>query len=134
MAYWILKTEPTAYSFDDLQREGRTVWDGVANAQALNNIRRMQPGDEALIYHSGDERAAVGLARIVSEPYPDPALDDPKRTVVDVEAVRRLEQPVTLVAIKDASTFAQLALVRQPRLSVVPVDEEQWRRLVELGG
>ena len=134
MAYWILKTEPTAYSFDDLQRAGRTVWDGIANAQGLNNIRRMRPGDEALIYHSGDERAVVGLARIVSEPYPDPTLDDPKRAVVDVEAVRRLEQPVPLATIKDDPAFAQLALVRQPRLSVVPIDEAQWRRLLQLGG
>ncbi len=93
----------------------------------------MQPGDEALIYHSGDERTALGVARIVSEPYPDPALDDPKRTVVNVEPVRRLAQPVALKAIKAESGFEQLALVRQPRLSVVPVSDEQWQKLMQLG-
>lgn len=134
MAYWILKTEPSTYAFADLLREGRTVWDGVANAQALIHLRAMQPGDEALIYHSGDERAAVGLARIASAAYPDPQLDDPKRAVVDVEVARRLRQPVTLAAIKADGRFAQLALVRQGRLSVAPVNAEQWQALLQLAG
>jgi predicted RNA-binding protein with PUA-like domain len=134
VAYWILKTEPSSYSFADLQREGRTVWDGVANAAALINIRAMQPGDQALIYHSGDERAAVGLARITSLPYPDPKLDDPKRAVVDVEVLQRLAQPVTLAAVKAEPIFAQLGLVRQSRLSVVPVSPEQWQALLRLAG
>jgi predicted RNA-binding protein with PUA-like domain len=134
VAYWILKTEPSTYSFADLQREGRTLWDGVANAAALINLRSMQPGDQALIYHSGDERAAIGLARIASGPYPDPSLDDPKRVVVDVEPLRPLAQPVTLAAIKAEPIFAQLGLVRQPRLSVVPVSAEQWQALLRLAG
>ena len=134
MAYWILKTEPSTYAFADLEREGRTVWDGVANAQALIHIRTMRPGDQALIYHSGDERAAVGLAAIVSEPYPDPQLDDPKRVVVDVEPVRRLAQPVALAAIKAEPEFAQMGLVRQPRLSVVPISAKQWQILLRLAG
>ena len=85
MAYWILKTEPSTYSFADLEREGTTVWDGVSSPAALIHIRHMQPGDSALIYHSGDERAAVGLAEIVSAPYADPQLDDPRRVVVNVQ-------------------------------------------------
>jgi predicted RNA-binding protein with PUA-like domain len=132
MAYWILKTDPDSYSVDDLERDGRTVWDGVANAQALINIRQMWPGDEALIYHSGDDRAILATARIVSDPYPDPQLNDPKRAVVDVEMGRRLERPVTLAAIKADPTFADLALVRQGRLSVVPVSDHHWQRLMEM--
>lgn len=134
MAYWILKTEPSTYAFADLEREGQTVWDGVSNAQALIHIRTMQPGDEALIYHSGDERMAVGLARIVSAPYPDPQLDDPKRVVVDVAAGRRLSRPVTLATIKADPSFTQLGLVRQSRLSVVPANPEQWHALLHLAG
>ncbi|HEX6289546.1 MAG TPA: EVE domain-containing protein [Herpetosiphonaceae bacterium] len=134
MAYWILKTEPSSYAFADLEREGRTVWDGVANAQALIHIRAMHSGDEALIYHSGDERAAVGLARIVSEPYADPQLDDPKRVVVDVAAVRRLSQLINLSAIKARPEFADFGLVRQSRLSVVPVSADQWQSLLHMAG
>jgi predicted RNA-binding protein with PUA-like domain len=132
MAYWILKTEPSTYSFDDLVRDRRTVWDGVANAQALINLRQMQPGDEALIYHSGDERAVVGFARIVSAAYPDPKLDDPKRVVVDVEAGRRVDRLLTLATIKAEPVLADLALVRQGRLSVVPVSDQHWQGLMEL--
>lgn len=133
MAYWILKTEPATYSFADLERDGQTVWDGVANAQALIHLRQMQPGDGALIYHSGDERAAVGLAEIGSAPYADPQLDDPRRVVVDVRAVRRLARSVPLSAIKADAAFAQLGLVRQGRLSVMPVSEELWHRLLGMG-
>jgi predicted RNA-binding protein with PUA-like domain len=134
MAYWILKTEPSTYAFADLERDGRTVWDGVSNAQALIHLRAMQPGDEALIYHSGDERAVVGLARIASAAYPDPQLDDPKRAVVDVEVVRPLAQRVTLATIKADARFAQLALVRHSRLSVAPVSAELWQALLLLAG
>jgi predicted RNA-binding protein with PUA-like domain len=132
MAFWILKTEPASYSYDDLQREQTTVWDGVSNPQALNHIRQMQPGDQALIYHSGDERAAVGLAEIVTGPYADPDLDDNRRVVVDVRAVRRLTQPVTLAALKADPAFAQSGLVRQGRLSVVPVSDDLWERLMAM--
>ncbi len=129
MAYWILKTEPETYSIADLARDGTTVWDGVANAQALINLRRMQPGDAALIYHSGAERALVGTARIVSAAYADPKLDDPTRVVVDVAMGQMLDRPVTLAVIKADPAFADLALVRQGRLSVVPVNDQQWQRL-----
>jgi predicted RNA-binding protein with PUA-like domain len=134
MAFWILKTEPEAYSYDDLMRDGVTAWDGVANNAALLHLRAMAPGDEALIYHTGDERRAVGLAVVTSGPYPDPKLADPKLVVVDVRAVRSLPAPVTLAAIKADPAFADFALVRQGRLSVVPVTPAQWAQLMAMAG
>ncbi|PLS78664.1 MAG: EVE domain-containing protein [Chloroflexi bacterium] len=133
MAGWLLKTEPSTYSFADLERDGTTVWDGVANAQALIYLRQMQLGDQLLIYHSGDERAVVGRAEIVSTPYPDPQLGDPKRVVVDVQVRQRLPQPIALAAIKADPAFAQFGLVRLPRLSVMPVPDELWAKLQALG-
>lgn len=134
MAYWLLKTEPETYSYDDLVRDGVTVWDGVANNAALKHMREMAPGDHALIYHTGDERRAVGLAELSSGPYPDPRLGDPKLVVVDVRAVRPLPIPVDLATIKADPSFAGFALVRQGRLSVVPVGEEEWARLLAMAG
>jgi predicted RNA-binding protein with PUA-like domain len=130
--YWILKTDADTYPFDRLVSERRAVWDGVSNALALKHIRSMAKGDHAFIYHSGDEKALVGLARIVSDPYPDPKSDDPKLAVVDVEAGDRLARPVTLAAIKADPAFAELGLVRMSRLSVVPVPADQWKRLLSL--
>ena len=132
--FWLLKTEPEAYSYADLERDGATVWDGVSNNAALLHMRSMQPGDLALIYHTGDERWAVGLAEVTSAPYPDPRLDDPKLVVVDVRPLRTLRQPVTLADVKAEPAFADFALVRQGRLSVVPVSPEQWRRLLAMAG
>jgi predicted RNA-binding protein with PUA-like domain len=130
--YWILKTDADTYPFDQFVRERRAVWDGVSNALALKHIRSMAKGDHAFIYHSGDEKALVGLARIVSDPYPDPKSDDPRLAVVDVEAGDRLAHPVTLAAIKADPAFAELGLVRMSRLSVVPVPADQWKRLLSL--
>jgi predicted RNA-binding protein with PUA-like domain len=130
--YWLLKTEPDAYSFADLQREGTTVWDGVANNAALKHMRDMRPGDQALIYHTGDERQAVGLAEVTSASYPDPNGDDPKLVVVDVKALRPLTKPITLAAIKSDGAFVDFALVRQGRLSVVPVPPMLWERLLSM--
>jgi predicted RNA-binding protein with PUA-like domain len=132
MGRWILKTEPSSYSFDQLQAERRAVWDGVKNPVALRNLRAMSAGDDLMIYHTGDEKAVVGLARVARAAYPDPKKKDAKLVVIDVEPVRRLPAPVPLAAIRADKTFAGLALVRQPRLSVVPVDDTQWRRLLEL--
>jgi predicted RNA-binding protein with PUA-like domain len=132
--FWILKSEPSAYSFADLIREGRTAWNGVTNALALKHLRSMAAGDHALIYHTGDEKAAVGLARIVRAAYPDPKLDDPKLVVVDVQADRPLPKPVPLAAVKADPVFADLGLVRMPRLSVVPVAADQWKRLLAMAG
>ncbi len=130
--HWVLKTEPSEYGFADLVRERRTRWSGVSNPVALKNIRSMAPGDDALIYHTGNEKAVVGVARIASEPYPDPS--DQKLVVVDVEAGKPLPRRVTLAEIKAEPAFADVGLVRMPRLSVVPLEPAQWKRLLAMGG
>jgi len=117
MAYFLAKTDPGTYSIDDLERDGTTTWDGVRNAAALQAIRDMSPSDEVLIYHSQGEAAIVGLARVISEPRPDPK--DSKSWLVDVAFVRRLEQPVTLREIKESHLFDDWSLVRQGRLSTM---------------
>jgi predicted RNA-binding protein with PUA-like domain len=132
--YWILKTEPSTYSFDHLLRDRRTVWDGITNALALKHVRSMAKGDEVMIYHTGDEKAIVGLATIVRAPYADPKADDPKLAVVDVEAGARLPTPVSLATVKADPVFADLGLVRMSRLSVIPVPPVHWRRLLALAG
>jgi predicted RNA-binding protein with PUA-like domain len=129
MAYFLAKTDPTAYSIDDLERDKTTVWDGVRSAAALLAIRAMHPGDEVLIYHSQGEAAIVGLARVVSEPRIDP--NDPKSWVVDITFVRRLSQPVTLREIKESHLFDDWALVRQGRLSTMSVPEKVASWLTE---
>jgi predicted RNA-binding protein with PUA-like domain len=132
--HWILKTEPSAYSFSRLQSEGRAVWDGVTNPLALKHLREMAVSDDVLIYHTGDEKAAVGLARVVRAAYPDPKAGDPRLVVVDLEAGHPLPKPVPLTAVKADPAFADLALVRMGRLSVVPVPAAQWKRLLAMGG
>ena len=134
MAYWILKTDADTYPYDQLERERRTVWDGVSNALALKHIRSMAAGDSALIYHSNVGKELVGLARVVTAPYPDPKHNDPKLLVVDLEADRRLPRSVSLATVKADPRFANLALVRMSRLSVIPVPGEQWKELLKLGG
>jgi predicted RNA-binding protein with PUA-like domain len=115
-----------------LQRDVRTTWDGVSNALALKHIRSMAKGDSALIYHSGQGKELVGLARIISDPYPDPK--DEKLAVVDIAADRPLPLPVTLSAVKADPRFAELGLVRMSRLSVIPVPPDQWKMLLKMGG
>jgi predicted RNA-binding protein with PUA-like domain len=134
VAYWILKTDADTYPFDQLERERRAVWDGVTNALALKHIRSMAPDDAALIYHSNVGKEIVGLARIVSAPYPDPKREDPRLVVVDLEADRRLPKPVALAAIKADPAFADLGLVRMSRLSVIPVPADLWKRLLNMAG
>jgi predicted RNA-binding protein with PUA-like domain len=131
-ACWILKTDPETYALPDLERERRTRWDGVTNPVAVKHLRSMRAGDRAFIYHTGDEKAIVGIARIVSDGYPDPR--DPKLAVVDVEFERAVAAPVTLRAIKADPAFKDLALVRQGRLSVVPVPDALWQRLRDMAG
>jgi predicted RNA-binding protein with PUA-like domain len=128
----VLKTEPSEYGFPDLVRERRTRWEGVSNPVALKHLRSMLAGDDALIYHTGNEKALVGLARVASAPYHDPR--DPKLVVVDVEPVKPLPRAVPLAAIKAEPAFADLGLVRVPRLSVVPVEPAQWKRLLAMAG
>lgn len=134
MAYWLLKTEPDNYSYSDLERDGCTIWDGITNALALKHIRTMVPGDMALIYHTGKERQIMGVAKIVSQPYPDPALNDAKLVVVDVQAFRPVSGPVTLAQIKQDDKFTDFDLLRLPRLSVVPVSEFYWQHLIKITG
>lgn len=132
MAYWLLKTEPEEYSYCDLERDGTTVWEGVSNSLALKHLRTMEIGDLALIYHTGKQRRVIGVAQVVSQPYPDPKLDDAKRVVVQVQAVRRVQEPITLTQIKQDGNFEGFDLVRLTRLSVVPVSEPHWQRLLQL--
>ena len=127
MAMWLLKTELDAYSYDDLERDGQTMWDGVTQNQALQNLRKMQSGDVALIYHTGDERAIVGIADVVRGFYVNPETDNPKLAVCDVRAKSRLTKPVTLAQIKAHPQLQNWDLVRLARLSVVPVSDEQWQ-------
>jgi predicted RNA-binding protein with PUA-like domain len=132
MAFWLLKTEPSTYSFDDLVRDKKTVWNGVTNNTALKHIRSMKQGDSALVYHTGDVRAAVGIAEIASDPYPDPKQKDPKLVVVDLKPKKKLPKPVTLDAIKADPVFEGFDLIRIGRLSIVPVPEKMWKRIEAL--
>ena len=132
MSYWLLKTEPDCYAWDDLARDGKTVWDGVTNALALKHIRTMKKGDLALIYHTGDERQAIGIAEVTKSPYPDPNADDERQVVIDLKPKRKLKRPVTLDEIKADPAFAGWDLLRISRLSVVPVPAPMWERLEEL--
>jgi predicted RNA-binding protein with PUA-like domain len=132
MANWLLKTEPDCYSWEDLARDKRAVWDGVSNALALKHMRTMKKGDKAIIYHTGDERQAVGVAQVASDPYPDPKEGDEKLVVVDLKPVKKLGNPVTLDAIKADPAFVGWDLLRIGRLSVVPVPEAMWGRIEEL--
>jgi predicted RNA-binding protein with PUA-like domain len=132
--HWILKTEPSTYGFPDLVRDRRTRWEGVSNAVALKHLRSMLEGDDALIYHTGNEKSLIGLARVASAPYPDPAQKDERLVVVDVEAGKALPRPVSLAEIKADPAFKDLGLVRLPRLSVVPVEPDQWKRLLAMAG
>jgi predicted RNA-binding protein with PUA-like domain len=132
--FWLVKTEPGSYSYDDLEREQTAVWDGVKNPVALKNLRAMHPGDQVLVYHTGDEKSVVGWATVVSAPYADPKKKETNLTVIDLKAHRRLPQPVTLAQIKSDKAFADLPIVRQGRLSVSPVTAPQWKRLLQLAG
>jgi predicted RNA-binding protein with PUA-like domain len=128
MAAWLLKTEPEEYSYADLVREGRGRWDGVKNALAQQHLRAIAPGDDLAIYHTGKVKAVVGLAVAVGCPYPDPAA--PQYRAIDVAPCRWLPQPVTLAQLKADPAFADCALIRLPRLSVVPLTPTHWQRLV----
>jgi predicted RNA-binding protein with PUA-like domain len=132
MAFWLLKTEPSVYSYDDLVRDGKTVWDGVTNPVALKNIRSMKKGDLVFIYHTGNEKQIIGIAEVVSDPVPDPSKRNPKLTVVEVKAKKKIRRPVTLAEVKSRREFAKFELVRLPRLSVMPVDEAKWNAILRM--
>jgi predicted RNA-binding protein with PUA-like domain len=126
---WLFKTEPSVYSFQQLQKDKKTVWDGVKNNLALKNLKDINKDDPILIYHTGDEKAAVGIARALSGAYPDPSKKDPKLLVVDIEAVKPLPQPVRLAEVKANKRLANFALVRLSRLSIMKVSDDQWEIL-----
>jgi predicted RNA-binding protein with PUA-like domain len=134
MARFLVKTEPSTYSFADLQRDQRTVWDGVSNPVALKHLATIRKGDTVVVYHTGDEKQAVGLAVASSDPYPDPKLEDPKRPVVELSADRPLPGSVTLAQVKADAVLKGTELARLPRLSVMPFSEAQYQRLLKLAG
>jgi predicted RNA-binding protein with PUA-like domain len=123
---WLFKTEPSVYSYQQLEKDNKTVWDGVANNLALKNLKDIKKGEQIFIYHPGDEKAAVGVARALGGAYPDPEKDDPKMLVVDIEPVRALKRPVSLAEVKAHPKLKNFDLVRNSRLSIMKVSDEQW--------
>ncbi len=132
MNYWLIKSEPGTYSWDDFVKLGRDHWDGVRNFKARNNIKAMKVGDICLFYHSVTEKAVVGLAEVVKEYYPDPTTDDHRWYVMDVVPLRKLKRPVTLAEVKADGRLDQMKLVTHSRLSVQPVTEEEYGIILEL--
>jgi predicted RNA-binding protein with PUA-like domain len=131
---WLIKEEPTHYSFDDLVRDHKTSWTGVRNPVAQKHLRSMHEGDRVFFYQTGDIKAVVGIAKVAGAPYPDPNDSDGKFYAVDVVAVKKIKSPVTLAAIKADKAFASMPLVRIPRLSVMPVTDEEWKRIESMAG
>lgn len=134
MKFWLIKSEPSAYSYDNLERDSKTMWDGVRNYQARNFLRAMQAGDLAIYYHSTEGLAAVGVARIAREHYQDPTTDDIRWVCVDVEPYLRFALPVPLATIKSDKRLEQIGLVRQSQLSVMPLTDAEFFIILELGG
>lgn len=134
MAYWLVKSEPSTYSWNDLMKEKQTCWSGVRNYAARLHLRNMKKGDEAFFYHSNDGTDIVGIAKISKEAYPDPTTDDDRWVAVDLVPVKKLKAPVTLEAIKKEKRLADMALVRISRLSVQPVTEQEWKIVMGLAG
>ncbi|MFP6606616.1 MAG: EVE domain-containing protein [Myxococcota bacterium] len=131
--YWLMKSEPFKYSWDDLVKDGSTYWDGVRNYEARNNLAAMKKGDLALYYHSNEGKQVVGVVRVTGEAYPDPTTKDDRWVVVDVEPVVPFKRPVSLAEIKADSGLAEIALVRRGRLSVVPLTSAEFRHVMKLG-
>jgi len=132
MAYWLIKSEPSAYSWDQLVKDKKTSWTGVRNAQAAANLKAMKSGDLCFFYHSNEGKEIVGIAKVVKTAYPDPTDKAGKAVAVDVAAVEPVKQPVTLGAIKADPKFTDFKLVRQSRLSVVPVSDEHWKLIQKM--
>lgn len=130
--YWLVKQEPTAYSWDDFVKDKGTMWDGVRNFQARNNLRAMKKGDLVFFYHSVDEKRVVGVAKVSKEHYPDPTAKEGDWSVVDLKPVKAVKEPVTLAQIKEDAALKEMALVRNSRLSVSPVTAAQFKKLLKL--
>ncbi len=133
MQYWLVKSEPAAYSWQQFAKDGRTHWDGVRNYQARNNLKAMKEGDLVLFYHSVSEKQVMGIARVVREHYQDPTTDDSRWVVVDLVPEKTLEQPVSLSMVKADPRLENIALVKQARLSVMPLRSEEFDGILELG-
>jgi len=131
---WLMKEEPTHYSFDDLVRDGRTIWSGVRNPLAQRHLQSIRKGDLIFFYHTGDEKAVVGIAKAASAPYADPADKSGKLYAIDVIPVKKLKSPVTLAAVKADKAFSSFPLVRISRLSVMPVTDDEWKRIESMSG
>jgi len=134
MAYWLAKSEPFVYSWDDLVKEKQTSWTGVRNYAARLHLRAMKKGEEVLFYHSNEGTCIIGIAKVVKEAYQDPTTDDDRWVAVDLKPYRKLKQPVSLDSIKKDKRLSEMALVRISRLSVQPVSEEEWKVVMELAG
>lgn len=134
MAYWLIKSEPSTYSYDQLEKDKTTVWDGVRNYAARNNLRAMKKGDLAFFYHSNEGMEIVAIAKVVKEPYQDPSTKEEAWLSVDFAPHKRLKKPVTLAAIKAEKKLADMALVKLGRLSVQPVTEKEWKLVMEMAG
>jgi predicted RNA-binding protein with PUA-like domain len=134
MRYWLLKSEPSTYSWDQLVADGRTGWDGVRNFQAANNLKAMMKGDRAFFYHSGEGPAIVGVAEIAREAYPDPGDENGRFVMVDIKPLKPVKKALALAAIKAEPRLGDFALVRQSRLSVVPVSAAEWRLICKMAG
>jgi predicted RNA-binding protein with PUA-like domain len=134
MAYWLVKSEPFKYSFEQLEKDKQTTWDGVRNYAARNHMKAMKKGDQVLFYHSNEGLAIVGIAKVAREAYQDPTTDDEAWVVVDLKPYKKLKQPVTLTQIKAEKKLANMALVRIGRLSVQPVTDEEWQTIMALAG
>ena len=134
MAHWLVKEEPRKYAFDDFRRDGKTSWTGVRNYQARNNLREMSKGDEVIYYHSGKDKSAMGTATVVKPAYPDPTAKEGDWSAVDLRAGRAFDEPVPLATVRSDKTLQSCALVKQTRLSVVPLTKAQYRRFLKLGG
>jgi predicted RNA-binding protein with PUA-like domain len=131
---WLFKEEPSNYSYDDLARDGKTSWTGVRNPVAQKHLRSVKKGDKIFFYHTGDEKSVIGICKAAGNAYPDPADKTGKLYAVDVEPVKKLQQPVTLASVKADKFFASFPLTRIPRLSVMPVPTEEWERILKMSG
>ena len=132
--YWLVKTEPKAYSWEDLVEDGWTYWDGIRNYEARNNLRKMSVGDQLLYYHSGRSRTVVGVAEVTRGHYQDPTTEDTRWSAVDIKPVQALKRPVTLAKIKKDQRLGEMVLVRRSRLSVTPVTEDEYGIVLAMGG
>jgi predicted RNA-binding protein with PUA-like domain len=133
MNHWLVKSEPVKYSWEQFEKDGNAVWDGVRNYQARNNLQAMKKGDLVMYYHSNEGMCVVGIAKVVKEYYPDPTIDDPRWVVVDLVPHKKLKKPVTLEAIKADETLQNVGLIRQGRLSVMPLEKAEFDRILKLG-